>query len=93
MPKAGKEYCTNHLTQKEATLIDKKPTKAENANQKLNQEFYSDENHHASNSKTEKANKKLQERLESGEPSKGVNPDQYLNNNENSLVTKGQEKK
>jgi hypothetical protein len=63
------------------------------ANHKLNEKFYSDENSQASNSKAENANDKLQERLESGEPSKGVNPDHYLNNNDNSLVTKGQEKK
>jgi hypothetical protein len=62
------------------------------ANQKLNQEFYGG-NSKTSNSKAQIANEKLQKRLESGEPSKGVNPDHYLTNNENSLVTKGHEKK
>ncbi|WP_426895909.1 hypothetical protein [Rossellomorea vietnamensis] len=43
--------------------------------------------------KTEDANKKINEELESGKPSKGVDPDNYLANSENSLVTKGIQKK
>jgi hypothetical protein len=66
---------------------------SQQANEKLNQEFYEEENTKGEETATEKANRKIKDRLESGEPSKGVDPDHYLANNENSLVTRGMEKK
>ncbi|WP_421384831.1 hypothetical protein ACOJQI_08685 [Bacillus salacetis] len=66
---------------------------SQRANEKINQELYEEENTRTEESGTESANKKIRERLESGEPSKGVNPDHYLANNENSLVTRGEKKK
>ncbi|WP_409253878.1 hypothetical protein V1502_08265 [Bacillus sp. SCS-153A] len=70
-----------------------KKSESQKANEKLNEEFYSDENSEIEETSTEKANKKIMERLESGEPSKGVDPDHYLANNENSLVLKGKDRK
>ncbi|MGD6965224.1 hypothetical protein ACQCVP_02195 [Rossellomorea vietnamensis] len=66
---------------------------AQKANQQLNGEFYKEENSSMADTKTEDANKKINEELESGKPSKGVDPDNYLANSENSLVTKGIQKK
>jgi hypothetical protein len=68
-------------------------SKSQQANEKLDQEFYDEENSKVEESATEKANRKIKDRLESGEPSKGVDPDHYLANNGNSLVTKGRDKK
>ena len=68
-------------------------SESQKANEKLNQEFYSEENSRIEETPTEKANKKIKDRLENGEPSKGVNSDHYLANNENSLVLKGKDKK
>jgi hypothetical protein len=70
-----------------------KKSESQKANEKLNREFYREENPTIEETKTEEANKKIKDRLESGEPSKGINPDHYLANNENSLVTKGNNKK
>ncbi|MGM0844676.1 MAG: hypothetical protein ACQEUT_06835 [Bacillota bacterium] len=66
---------------------------AQKANQQLNDEFYKKESVDMEGSKTEKANKKIKDRLENGEHSKGVDPEHYLANNGNSLVTKGIQKK
>lgn len=68
-------------------------SESQKANEKLNQEFYSEENSRIEETSTEKANQKIKDRLENGEPSKGVNPDHYLANNGNSLVLKGKDKK
>jgi hypothetical protein len=80
---------------KEVIVISRSSDKnnAQKANQQLNGEFYKEENSSIADTKTENANKKINEELENGKPSKGVDPDNYLANSESSLVTKGIQKK
>ncbi|RIW28781.1 hypothetical protein D3H55_21015 [Bacillus salacetis] len=63
-----------------------------NANEKLNRELDGKNSQSAEGTSTEKANKRIMERLESGETSKGVDPDHYLANSQNSLVTRGKDR-
>ncbi|MGF2615821.1 hypothetical protein FZC84_07035 [Rossellomorea vietnamensis] len=84
----------DHIFEEVIAISDKRDrTNVQKANQQLNDRFYQEENSNTAESKTEKANKEIHERLESGESSKGVDPDRYLANNENSLVTEGVKKK
>jgi hypothetical protein len=70
-----------------------KNSESKNANEKLNEELEIQDDSNPNDSQTEKANKEIMDRLESGEPSKGVDPDHYFANIENSHVTKGKNKK